>query len=134
MKNENPFAVAVVLVHGERALGLRRAPSASFAAGVWETVSGGVKPGETLLEAAGREVHEETGQTVSIEPRPVDAYLFQRGPQATALVVFRAIALSTEVRCSPEHDAHAWWSIAAFQQANTPPRLIQAITTALGSG
>jgi 8-oxo-dGTP pyrophosphatase MutT (NUDIX family) len=41
-----------------------RLPSAPSAPGVWFTVGGGVEPGETLEEAARREILEETGFTV----------------------------------------------------------------------
>jgi len=38
-----------------------RLPSAPDAPGVWFTVGGGAEPGETVLEAAAREIVEETG-------------------------------------------------------------------------
>lgn len=40
-----------------------RLPSAPNAPGVWFTVGGGVEPGECVLEAAAREIVEETGFT-----------------------------------------------------------------------
>ncbi len=36
--------------------------------GTWEVVSGGVEPGETLLEAAMREVREEAGTDLRVRP------------------------------------------------------------------
>lgn len=38
-----------------------RSPAAPEGAGVWFTVGGGAEPGETVLEAAAREIREETG-------------------------------------------------------------------------
>jgi 8-oxo-dGTP pyrophosphatase MutT (NUDIX family) len=40
-----------------------RLPSDPFAPGAWFTIGGGVEPGETLGEAALREIQEETGFT-----------------------------------------------------------------------
>jgi 8-oxo-dGTP pyrophosphatase MutT (NUDIX family) len=46
-----------------------RLPSRPDAPGAWFTVGGGVEPGESIIEAAAREVHEETGiGTVDLGP------------------------------------------------------------------
>jgi 8-oxo-dGTP diphosphatase len=47
----------------------RRSPDARNLPDLWDIVGGHVEPGETLVEALRREVHEESGWTVVGEPR-----------------------------------------------------------------
>jgi len=51
-----------------------------FAAGIWRTPGGGIKPGEDFVQGATREAAEETGLTVTLERYLVDASaLFRHG-------------------------------------------------------
>lgn len=62
MPPERPTARVLLLDARDRILLLKgRLPTAPERPGVWFTVGGGVEPGETLAEAAAREIHEETG-------------------------------------------------------------------------
>lgn len=59
---ERPTARVVLLDGRDRILLLKgRLPSDPRAPGAWFTVGGGVEPGESLVEAAAREIREETG-------------------------------------------------------------------------
>lgn len=61
---ERPTARVVLLDPEDRILLLKgRLPSAPDSLGAWFTVGGGMEPGESLMQAAAREVLEETGFT-----------------------------------------------------------------------
>jgi 8-oxo-dGTP diphosphatase len=58
---ERPTARVVLLDRDDRILLMKgRLPGGRYAA-AWFTVGGGVEPGETYVEAAAREIREETG-------------------------------------------------------------------------
>lgn len=59
---ERPTARVLLLDEADRILLMKgRLPSRPDGPGNWFTVGGGVEPGETVLEAAAREILEETG-------------------------------------------------------------------------
>lgn len=62
MPLERPTARVLLLDRANRILLLKgRLPSAPERPGAWFTVGGGVEAGETIVEAAAREIREETG-------------------------------------------------------------------------
>ncbi len=125
------LAVAAVIVDGDRVLAMRRSPSRDAGAGVWETPSGRVSADEAPLDAIAREIQEETGLEVALDPRPIDAYTARRGEAPMAVIVYRARRLRGEVARSDEHDAHAWWTLAELRASGAPARLVDAIERAL---
>lgn len=126
-------AVAAVIFRGERVLAMRRAPHKDAGPGLWETLSGRVEPGEQPIDAIAREIDEECGLEVRIDPRPVDAYTATRRDEPMLVIVYRAEWIAGEVRRSDEHDAHAWWTPGELRANTTLVRLADAVDRASAS-
>ena len=92
---------------------IRRAPDRIFP-GLWQCVTGSIEPGETVPQAAMREVREETG----LGPEGIEAFydldqvapFFDEGPDAVVVsAIFAArVRPDAEARASHEHDALRW--------------------------
>lgn len=62
MHPERPTARVILLDREDRILLMKgRLPTSRDGPGAWFTIGGGVEPGETIVQAAGREIREETG-------------------------------------------------------------------------
>jgi 8-oxo-dGTP diphosphatase len=94
---------------------IRRAPDRIFA-GLWQCVTGGLDPGERVVETVLREVFEETG----LAGDAIEAFydldqsyqFYDEGPDAlvTAAAFAMRIRPDAEPRLSHEHDAMRWAS------------------------
>jgi 8-oxo-dGTP diphosphatase len=112
---EVPVVAAVVLRDG-RALLCRR-PRHKRHAGLWEFPGGKVLPGETLGEAARRELVEELG----IELTALTAYRGSRRDPGSAFVIhFVEGSASGEPR-PLEHDEVAWVDPADLERFELAP-------------
>ncbi len=93
-----------------RVLLLRRRPERGA---FWQILTGRIEPGESALQTAAREVHEETGFSPRLdEIRDLGyAHSFALGDRVPPLVVQEtayAARVAGEPRLSDEHDDHRW--------------------------
>lgn len=128
---QHVVAAAALVLKGDRVLAMRRAGSNLAGPGLWETVSGRVEHGEDPLQAAIREVGEESALTVEVEPRPFASYAAQRRGLPMIVVAFRARYTSGEVQLSEEHDAYAWCTAEEFRARSTLLPLVAVVERAL---
>lgn len=139
MRGAHVVAVAGLIIRpffqGEvaepRVLAMRRAASNRAGPGLWETVSGRVEQGEEPLAAVQREIVEESGLTVEVEPRPFATYAAERRGHPMIVILFRARYGSGEVTLSAEHDAFAWLNAAEFRARSTLLPLVTVVEQAL---
>lgn len=124
-------AVAALIFHGDRLLCMRRSAWRDAGPGLWETLSGRVRPGEDPLAAMGREIVEESGLEVDLDPRPVTAYPAKRNEEPMMVIVYRGATLSDEVTLSDEHDAFAWFTADEFADRSPLAPLVAAARQAL---
>lgn len=120
-------AVAAIIHKKDRILAMQRSGRKDAGPGLWETLSGRVDEGEEPLEAIKREISEECGLEVAIDPRPVQAYCSRRKSDPMILVIYRARYVSGEVKMSDEHDDYAWLTPDEFAARSTLKKLVDAV-------
>ncbi len=119
-------AVAVIIRRKDTFLAMRRALTKDAGPGLWEALSGRVEAGEAPLETAAREVQEECGLTVQLDPRPVTSYPATRLGLPMIVIVYRADYSGGKVTLSDEHDRYRWLSPDTFAKWSTLTPLIHA--------
>jgi dATP pyrophosphohydrolase len=93
-------------------------------------VHGHIEPGETAVEAARREMREETG----LEPvrlfnlSRVELFYLHRTDRVALVPAFAAfVSGSAEPVLGPEHDAAEWLSMAEARERVAWPRVARAL-------
>lgn len=130
-KGLHVVAVAALVVRDGRVLAMRRAPDNLAGPGLWETLSGRVEQGEEPSAAVLREIAEECGLEVALEPRPFEAYAATRRGHPMIVILYRARYVAGEVRMSREHDAFAWLTADEFSARSTLEPLVRTVRRAL---
>lgn len=121
-------AVVGLIFRGDRLLAMRRRSNRE-GGGIWEGVSGRVRPDEQPLDAVRREIQEESGLAVDVDPSPVDAYSARRRREPMVVIVYRARYEEGEVVLSEEHTEFQWCTLREFEDL-APERLAQAAQAA----
>ena len=124
---------------GLEVLVLRRA-AGGRSPGSWETVHGHIEPGETPVQAALRELHEETG----LDPlrfynvSRVEAFYRHQTNEIVLIPVFAGVVDSRAVvRHSAEHDRAEWLDAREAAAKFSWPRerrALEDVLSILGSG
>lgn len=129
------FRVAFVDVYvmrqgpaGLETLALRRG-KAGRCPGSWEVVHGSIEAGENPVDAARREMAEETGLTPArlYNLSRVESFYRHRVDEIGFVPCFAALVDQSDVRLSAEHDAFEWMPVPAAQGRLAWPRERRAL-------
>ncbi len=122
-----PFALSVkVIVRGPdgRCLLLRRSSASKGNPGKWEFPGGKLDPGESFDAGLLREVIEETRlSAVDVQlTRAVGVAQSEVGDRRVVYLFMEAIAGSSDVELSEEHDAYDWVPVSDLQTRDLAPQ------------
>jgi 8-oxo-dGTP pyrophosphatase MutT (NUDIX family) len=114
---------------GLECLVLRRSPGGRCT-GAWEAVHGSIEAGETPVDAARRELAEETGLTAVrwYNLSRVEAFYRHRADEVALIPAFVAVvSADAAVRLGPEHDRSEWLTVGRASDRLAWPRERRAV-------
>jgi 8-oxo-dGTP pyrophosphatase MutT (NUDIX family) len=101
---------------------MERAPGAR-STGAWEIVHGSIEPDETPVQAAVRELREETGLAAArLYSITVNPFYLPRTDTVQLSVAFAAVVDTARFALGPEHSRARWESFAAARRRLAWPR------------
>jgi 8-oxo-dGTP pyrophosphatase MutT (NUDIX family) len=110
-KTKKILTLCLIEREGELLLGLKKR---GFGEGRWNGFGGKLAPGESIEQAARREVREEANLEIDeLTPRGVIDFVFQDNPEALEVHIFSVINFQGEPSESEEMRP-AWWKIDAL--------------------
>jgi len=125
--------VTVILKRGDKVLILKRSDKVATYKGQWAGVSGGLQQGEEPVEAARREMAEETGLNLGKDEMTVSGHpIFARDEEVLWKIhPFLAEIQQESMTLDWEHDECRWVSPADIRNYQTVPKLDKVIESLL---
>jgi 8-oxo-dGTP diphosphatase len=127
------FAVGIAVRKDDTVLVVRRALHDDFMAGIWELPGGGVDAGETLDQAAARELQEETGLVTTRIINIFEGFDYQTPTKPKVRQVnFLVEVAPGDIQLSPdEHDEYRWIKKGEIDSLNASDEMRRSLQLAL---
>ena len=131
--SEFKVALKAIIQKDGNILGLKRSAIEDVYAELWDIPGGKIEYGEGIVDGITREIREETGLTVAIEPRPWSVWTFMTPAKQrqTVGVTLLAKYVSGNVKLSNEHTDYRWMPptdvVNLFKNSGMDPNLLAEI-------